>query len=48
LTQNRFPTYFVLARALPSLLAGATPQRAYDFSFIRQAEQQLNKQGWKP
>jgi ABC-type nitrate/sulfonate/bicarbonate transport system substrate-binding protein len=24
------------------------PQRAYDFSFVRQAEQQLNKQGWKP
>lgn len=24
------------------------PQRAYDFSFMRQAEQQLNKQGWKP
>jgi ABC-type nitrate/sulfonate/bicarbonate transport system substrate-binding protein len=24
------------------------PQRAYDFSFARQAEQQLNKQGWKP
>lgn len=23
-------------------------QRAYDFSFVRQAEQQLNKQGWKP
>ena len=23
-------------------------QRAYDFSFARQAEQQLNKQGWKP
>src|SRR5882724_317260 len=23
------------------------PQRAYDFSFVRQAEQQLNKQGWK-
>ena len=24
------------------------PQRAYDFSFVRQAEQQLNKQSWKP
>lgn len=24
------------------------PQRAYDFSFVRQAEQQLNNQGWKP
>ena len=24
------------------------PQRAYDFSFVREAEQQLNKQGWKP
>lgn len=24
------------------------PQRAYDFSFARQAELQLNKQGWKP
>ena len=24
------------------------PQRAYDFSFVRQAEQQLNKHGWKP
>jgi len=24
------------------------PRRAYDFSFMRQAEQQLNKQGWKP
>ena len=24
------------------------PQRAYDFSFARQAEQQLNKQGWQP
>jgi len=24
------------------------PQRAYDFTFVRQAEQQLNKQGWKP
>ncbi len=24
------------------------PQRAYDFSFVRGAEQQLNKQGWKP
>ncbi len=24
------------------------PRRAYDFSFVRQAEQQLNKQGWKP
>jgi NitT/TauT family transport system substrate-binding protein len=24
------------------------PQRAYDFSFARQAEQQLSKQGWKP
>ena len=24
------------------------PQRAYDFSFVRQAEQQLNKQNWKP
>ena len=24
------------------------PQRAYNFSFVRQAEQQLNKQGWKP
>ena len=24
------------------------PQRAYDFSFVRQAEQQLSKQGWKP
>lgn len=24
------------------------PQRAYDFSFVRQAEQQLTKQGWKP
>ena len=24
------------------------PHRAYDFSFVRQAEQQLNKQGWKP
>jgi len=24
------------------------PQRAYDFSFAIQAEQQLNKQGWKP
>jgi hypothetical protein len=24
------------------------PKRAYDFSFARQAEQQLNKQGWKP
>ena len=23
-------------------------QRAYDFSFARQAEQQLNKQNWKP
>jgi len=23
-------------------------QKAYDFSFARQAEQQLNKQGWKP
>jgi hypothetical protein len=23
-------------------------QRAYDFSFARQAEQQLNKAGWKP
>ena len=23
-------------------------QKAYDFSFVRQAEQQLNKQGWKP
>jgi NitT/TauT family transport system substrate-binding protein len=24
------------------------PKRAYDFGFARQAEQQLNKQGWKP
>jgi ABC-type nitrate/sulfonate/bicarbonate transport system substrate-binding protein len=24
------------------------PQRAYDFSFVRQAEQHLNKQKWKP
>lgn len=24
------------------------PRRAYDFSFVRQAEAQLNKQGWKP
>ena len=24
------------------------PKRAYDFSFARQAEQQLSKQGWKP
>ncbi len=24
------------------------PQRAYDFSFVREAEQQLSKQGWKP
>ena len=24
------------------------PKRAYDFSFARQAEQLLNKQGWKP
>jgi NitT/TauT family transport system substrate-binding protein len=24
------------------------PKRAYDFSFARQAEQELNKQGWKP
>jgi len=24
------------------------PRRAYDFSFAREAEQQLNKQGWKP
>jgi ABC-type nitrate/sulfonate/bicarbonate transport system substrate-binding protein len=24
------------------------PQKAYDFSFVRQAEQQLSKQGWKP
>jgi ABC-type nitrate/sulfonate/bicarbonate transport system substrate-binding protein len=24
------------------------PQRAYDFSFVRQAEQQQSKQGWKP
>jgi NitT/TauT family transport system substrate-binding protein len=24
------------------------PKRAYDFSFAHQAEQQLNKQGWKP
>jgi ABC-type nitrate/sulfonate/bicarbonate transport system substrate-binding protein len=24
------------------------PKRAYDFSFARQAEAQLNKQGWKP
>jgi ABC-type nitrate/sulfonate/bicarbonate transport system substrate-binding protein len=24
------------------------PKRAYDFSFARTAEQQLNKQGWKP
>ena len=24
------------------------PQRAYDFSFVREAEQQLNKQSWKP
>jgi len=24
------------------------PQKAYDFSFVRQAEQQLNKQGWQP
>jgi ABC-type nitrate/sulfonate/bicarbonate transport system substrate-binding protein len=24
------------------------PQRAYDFSFVRQADQQLNKSGWKP
>lgn len=24
------------------------PRRAYDFSFVRQAEQQLNKQGWQP
>jgi len=23
-------------------------QKAYDFSFARQAEQQLNKEGWKP
>jgi hypothetical protein len=23
-------------------------QRAYDFSFVLDAEQQLNKQGWKP
>jgi hypothetical protein len=23
-------------------------QRAYDFSFARQAEQHLNKAGWKP
>jgi hypothetical protein len=23
-------------------------QKAYDFSFVRQAEQQLNKAGWKP
>jgi hypothetical protein len=27
---------------------GIPPQRAYDFSFVRQAEQQLSKQGWKP
>jgi len=25
-----------------------SPKRAYDFSFARQAEAQLNKQGWKP
>jgi hypothetical protein len=24
------------------------PKRAYDFTFAREAEQQLNKQGWKP
>src|SRR5262245_4088456 len=24
------------------------PKRAYDFSFAREAEAQLNKQGWKP
>ena len=24
------------------------PQRAYDFSFVHQAEQQLNKQSWEP
>jgi len=24
------------------------PKRAYDFSFARRAEQELNKQGWKP
>jgi hypothetical protein len=24
------------------------PKRAYYFSFARQAEAQLNKQGWKP
>jgi hypothetical protein len=24
------------------------PRRAYDFSSARDAEQQLNKQGWKP
>lgn len=24
------------------------PQRAYDFSFVRDAERQLDKQGWKP
>jgi len=23
-------------------------RKAYDFSFARQAEQQLNKSGWKP
>jgi hypothetical protein len=23
-------------------------QKTYDFSFARQAEQQLNKAGWKP
>ena len=25
-----------------------SPQKAYDFSFVRQAEQQLNKAGWRP
>jgi hypothetical protein len=24
------------------------PARAYDFSFALEADQQLNKQGWKP
>lgn len=25
-----------------------SPSRAYDFSFVLEADQQLNKMGWKP
>jgi hypothetical protein len=45
-------TIHLIAAAIVKLVAEVEhvvpPQRAYDFSFARQAEQQLIKQGWKP